>query len=613
MNIQPASFIFTLRRNIALEGDVDLARMELAAFFAGGVQPLADVTGALAAFPDHSATSGALAPGAYARPHGQQGFRANGSLALLATLVRRLSFMQTIHCAAEDTSGARALLAELADALGPVLDCTARDGSLFVRAISHYALIELSDVVARHASDAAAVKRDLTALLDALLGRTGDHHALHLAHQALSAHTTTSHLAHDLHYYKAKFFPRMARAMLNICARRLGEGQHRALDNFAGSGTTLLEASLLGIPSAGLDVDPLSVMISRAKLEAVALSSALLMGEAARISHALRLLTTGQRELFDDAAPHIIPEGITFPAWLLKNRKMTPDIAACLSMEIGITRAAISGCDPRAENLLRVLLSDAIARKIRMRFLGTGVGRFALSFARAPLPQLFTRALDHYVRVAAMCEWLRDTIHLQLAGARVFEADTRHIPEEAGKFDILVTSPPYLPASSGRESYTRARAPSLIALGMRDHLSVDQLVDDTIGSMDGADAALEILAPAERDIVDWLRRDPLRAIKAGPTARYFADMRRAFHEMHRVLAPGALAVVVSGKTSTFYEFATRAALYVVPAAELLAGEAREAGFEIEALHDVQLAKSNRNARPRSLDDYYETLILLRRP
>lgn len=603
MSAQLAQFTLALRRNIALDGDVDLAHMELAAFFPSRIQPLDDIAAALALIPPPVATEGSLASGAYARPHGQQGFSASGPLALLPTLIHRLSFIQCVYCIADDNPDTRAQLAALPGALGPVFDVAALGDRLFIRAIPHYALIELSDVVARHSADAAAVGRNLTALLDALLGRASDRHALHLAHLALSTHSTTSHLSHDVHYYKAKFFPRLARAMLNVCGQRLGDGLHRTLDNFAGSGTALLEAALLGIPSVGLDIDPLSAMIARAKLEAVSLSSALLADEAARAT----------RVLFDAAMPDLAPEGITFPAWLLKNRNMTPDIAARLSAEIGIARAAIAGCDPRVENLLRVLLSDAIARKIRMRFLGTGVGRFALSFARAPLPLLFARAFDHYVRVAATCEWLRDTIHLSFAQARVLEADARRIPDTVGRFDILVTSPPYLPASSGRESYTKARAPSLIALGMRDHLTVDRLVDDTIGSMEGAGVAPDILAPAERDIVEWLSRDPLRAIKAGPTARYFADMRRAFHEMHRVLTPGALAVVVSGKTSTFYEFASRTALYVVPAAELLAAQARDAGFEIEALHDVQLVKSNRNARPRSLDDYYETLILLRRP
>ena len=613
MNTPPLMYILTLRRNIALEGDLDLARMELEAFFPGNVQPLTEVAGYLTESGAPGAEDIPRGAAAYARPRGQQGFTASGPLGLLPTLVRRLSFIQAISCVASDTPANRAHLADWAGALGPVVTFSAREGRLIIHAIPHYALIELSDVVARHAADVGAIKHDLTALLDALLGRTDDRHALHLAHQALSAASTTAHLSHDVHYYKAKFFPRMARAMLNVCAQRLGDGPHRALDNFAGSGTALLEASLLGIPCLGLDIDPLSAMIARAKLEAVRLHSALLAEEAARVGRTLRILASGQRELFDTVTPNVATESITFPAWLLKNRNMTPAVAERLGAEIGVVRAAIAGCDPRLENLLRVLLSDAIARKIRMRFLGTGVGRFALTFARAPLQHIFARALDAYVRVAVTCEWLRETIHLQLAEAHVLESDTRHIPEEAGRFDILVTSPPYLPASSGRESYTKARAPSLIALGMRDHLTVDTLVDDTIGSMDGSGAALDGLAAGERAAVEWLSRDPLRAIKADPTARYFADMRRAFAEMYRVLAPGALAVVVSGKTSTFYEFATRAALYIVPAAELLAEEAHDAGFTVEALRDVQLAKANRNARPRSLDNYYETLIFLRRP
>jgi len=83
--------------------------------------------------------------------------------------------------------------------------------------------------------------------------------------------------------------------------------------------------------------------------------------------------------------------------------------------------------------------------------------------------------------------------------------------------------------------------------------------------------------------------------------------------MRRVLSPDARAVVVSGKESTFYQFSTRTALHVVEAAKLLASEAESGGFTVESLIDVQLNKSNRNARPRSLDDYYETLIVLKQP
>jgi hypothetical protein len=304
---------------------------------------------------------------------------------------------------------------------------------------------------------------------------------------------------------------------------------------------------------------------------------------------------------------------ITFPAWLMKNRKMTTEIAAKLSKEVSDVQAAIAGCDPKVRTLFRVLMSDAISRKIRMRFLGTGVGRFSLTFAKTPLAQILTRSLLKYVKVAATSEWLRQTIRLQFADSQVIEADARCIPDSLGKFDILVTSPPYLPASSGRESYAKARAPSLIALRMKSHQDVDDLVDGSIGSMDGNGVDLDLLAEDERDIVEWLRHDELRAIKAEPTARYFLDMRQAFAEMRRVLVSDAHCVVVSGKQSTFYEFATRKALYTVRSAQLLAEEAQRVGFEVEALHDIQLVKLNKNARPRSLDDYYETIIILRNP
>jgi hypothetical protein len=83
--------------------------------------------------------------------------------------------------------------------------------------------------------------------------------------------------------------------------------------------------------------------------------------------------------------------------------------------------------------------------------------------------------------------------------------------------------------------------------------------------------------------------------------------------MRKYLAPGAIIGLVSGKQSTFYEFSTRKVLYVAESAQLLAHEAQRAGFELTAMHDVQLMKSNKNARPRSLDDYYETVIFLRNP
>src|SRR5262249_30777943 len=146
-------------------------------------------------------------------------------------------------------------------------------------------------------------------------------------------------------------------------------------------------------------------------------------------------------------APAILPQvkAIAFPSWLMKNRRMTPTVAEKLSQEIGQIETVIASCDSRLHLLLRVLLSDAIARHIRMRFLGTGVGRFSLTFSQTPLPRIFIKSLEQYVKVVAACEWLRATLRLPFAQAEVTTADARNVPDELGDFDILVTSPPYLP------------------------------------------------------------------------------------------------------------------------------------------------------------------------
>lgn len=612
MSDQPARFVFQLRRNIVIEGDRQLAELELGAFLPGDLVDLDDLQTAAALTPALAQLTGFGTLGWLSRPNGRQGYAGSGPLNLLPELIRRVSFIQRLYCITADTSAARQFLTAIEQTIGPVLTWQCADTQLVVQALPHYALIELSEVVARQSTGVADMKHNLDSLLVALLDRTTDQHALQLAEKALSARSTTAHLSHDIHYYKAKFFPRMVRSLLNVCAQRLGPGPHRAIDNFVGSGTTLLEASLLGIPSVGLDLDPLSVMIAKAKLEVLHLDADYLAAEATKVVQAIQAHRSGQLNLFD-GQPDVADEDVIFPAWLMKNRQMNASIAKDLNREIRAVKAGVSAGARDVRNILLVLMSDAISRKIRMRFLGTGVGRFALTFAVTPMIKHFTTAVTQYVKVAATCEWLRETIHLPLADAQVVTADTRHIPDELGLFDILVTSPPYMPASSGRESYTKARAPSLIALGMRRHDDVDLLVDETIGSMEGNGVDLSQLRSEERTIVDWLATDDLRAIKAAPTARYFLDMRATFAEMRRMLSPGAMAVVVSGKQSTFYQFSTRTALHVVEAAQILATEAEGVGFAVEALMDVQLNKSNRNARPRSLDDYYETLILLRQP
>lgn len=611
-----STYVFKLRSNIDLEGDLDLAKMELDAVFDGDVDPVADIADLGAELPALGKLTGFEALDSHVRDEGDQAFRIDAPPEKLPEAITSLSFVQRVYVVDADPDP------DVADLdVGPVAERTEIDGTDVVQAIPHYAVLEIADVVARRSSGAESTKSNLEDTVDTLLGRTD--RGSRLADDALTMKNTGGLLSHDVHYYKAKFFPRMARSIVNT----YGDDPDRIVDDFVGSGTTLLEASQLSVPSVGFDIDPLSVLISNTKLRALEYDSGALEAEVERLTRVLRELTASEDSTqstigeFGAGSSGLrtpIPDadeiaGIEFPDWLLANRKMTPEKAAELGRKIGILQYVVSHSDSRFRELFRVLVSDVISRKIKFRFLGTGVGRFSLTFTKTPMAENFVSMMETYVTVAAISEWIREHLDVEFAPATAARADARDLPCEDDAFDFLVTSPPYLPASSGRESYAKARAPSLVALGIFDPDEIADLAGDAIGSMDPEDVPLDELTDRERDLVEWLLDDDLREIKGPPTAKYFLDMRETFAEMRRILEPGATAVVVSGKQSTFYESESREPLYVADAAEMLADEAARVGFEVLELQDVQLEKPNRNARPRSLDDYYETLIVLRNP
>lgn len=71
----------------------------------------------------------------------------------------------------------------------------------------------------------------------------------------------TMYLTHSLHPYPAKFPPQLPRTILS----RFGTVGQMVLDPFCGSGTTLVEARLLGFNAIGVDVNGLSSLLSQVK------------------------------------------------------------------------------------------------------------------------------------------------------------------------------------------------------------------------------------------------------------------------------------------------------------------------------------------------------------
>jgi len=78
--------------------------------------------------------------------------------------------------------------------------------------------------------------------------------------------SVNQYLTHWIYPYKGKFHPQMIRALLNIIGLKEGD---TVFEPFSGSGTTALEAQLLGINFIGIDISPLCVIQGRVKTESI--------------------------------------------------------------------------------------------------------------------------------------------------------------------------------------------------------------------------------------------------------------------------------------------------------------------------------------------------------
>lgn len=150
---------------------------------------------------------------------------------------------------------------------------------------------------------------------EALLRRSAYVMSLQLPHQEpeftdyhhIQQHNQTQsinqYLTHWFYPYKGKFHPQMIRALLGIIGAGPGD---RVLDPFIGSGTTAVEAQLLGIDCVGVDVSPLCCLISRVKTQSWAHLDDI---EAASEYVAPCVRDTRQQRLFRTPEDHEFPEG----------------------------------------------------------------------------------------------------------------------------------------------------------------------------------------------------------------------------------------------------------------------------------------------------------------
>ena len=363
----------------------------------------------------------------------------------------------------------------------------------------------------------------------------------------LGRRQATRYSAHGLHEYKGRFNPQLVRFLLNYLGAESGT---KVLDPFCGSGTTLVEAALYGCSAVGLDMNPLSVFLSNAKISALEL-------DAGEVNAALYSVLAAFKE---DRPPRLDNNGGSRLAYLSKWFPKTT------LAEFETLRICIHQHGGRSEAILLALVSNMLRDYSLQEPADLRIRRRISPLPDEPLMNTFEAKASEFVRCLGVAQ--RVTGLVRSDSAAVVE-DSRDLGTavkrslQRGRFDLVITSPPYATALP----YIDTQRLSLVWLGLCSVDDIRRLDGDAIGSremghrtkdfqqrlQDNADdlplPVFSFCQQLQRSLDS--KKDGFRR-KAVPMVvyRYFSDMQRVFTELSRVLGKGTKFASVVGTNKT---------------------------------------------------------------
>ena len=299
----------------------------------------------------------------------------------------------------------------------------------------------------------------------------------------------TTYLTHNYHPFPAKFIPHLPQILIKQFSS-LGD---KVLDPFSGSGTTLVEAMLLGRHSIGTDINPISVLASNVK------TSPLSGAEIDLIENCLAELE--QADAAADYTKHI-PEFHGRDHWFMPH----------VQNELAMLRLKIT-TRTKSESNTRHFLDLAFSSIVNLVSNQDSDTRYAAVEKIVPVGKP-TKLLIQ--RASAMLERMKsfvDKAHDVTTDARL--ADSRHLDFiEDVSIDLLVTSPPY----ANTYDYYLYHKHRMNWLG----LNWKGAMNDEIGSRNKHSS--------KKEEIDT----------------YIDDMQQSFVQFARVMKPGAYAIFIIG-------------------------------------------------------------------
>jgi SAM-dependent methyltransferase len=205
---------------------------------------------------------------------------------------------------------------------------------------------------------------------------------------------------HGLFPYRGKFHPQMIKGIMNIIGLRPGD---TVLDPMAGSGTTLIEASIIGVNSIGVELSPFACLMARAKLAGLRMDCS---GFVKLLEIADRVFDYFDREgrnvgtLFDEPEPNGCP----------------------------VALKELEGSEARKELVLLAFL-DAMGYATRRK--------------SKQAKELFPTVLARYLAAVQQFNVVREELDLVLGKSKVLCGDCRALDLPDQSVDGVLFSPPY--------------------------------------------------------------------------------------------------------------------------------------------------------------------------
>lgn len=255
------------------------------------------------------------------------------------------------------------------------------------------------------------------------------------------AEANTNFLTHSIHPYPAKFIPQIPNALIQELSS-IGE---TVFDPFCGSGTTIVEALRLGRNAIGLDANPLSCLISRAKTTRIGETEVQMLGALAEeIERSGQQVSIASLPLFPEL---VIPNHAAHPSfegvedWF--DQHVINELAIIKDKCLGLS-------NEKARQLALVVFSSIIVTVSRQDS-DTRYVRREKNIQPGDTYLRFSRVLRETTQKAIEFSSEADTQWK----AQIYEANILDQPV-IGLVDLVVCSPPY-PNAYSYHLYHRTR------------------------------------------------------------------------------------------------------------------------------------------------------------